>query len=351
MLLSREVKKNPTMPKQNSANAVERDGPPPPRLLDRVRSKMRLLHYAIRTEEAYVDWIRRYILFHGKKHPAEMGGPEVETFLTHLAVVGHVAASTQNQALAALLFLYQQVLEIELPKLDSVRAKRPTRLPVVLSVAEVKAVLDRMEGVYGQMAELMYGAGLRLLETCRLRVKDLDFERRQIVVREGKGDKDRVVPLPRRLVDRLQVQIEHVKKIHERDLADGHGKVWLPGALREKYPRAERELGWQYLYPSSRLSVDPRDDMPAAQRPLRRHHVHENMVQKVVRKAILAAGITKVASCHTFRHSFATHLLETGSDIRTVQELLGHQDVATTMIYTHVLQKGAGGVLSPLDRL
>ena len=324
--------------------------PRPPRLLDQVRAKLRLLHYAIRTEEAYVDWIRRFILFHDKKHPRAMGAVEIEGFLTHLAVNERVAASTQNQALAAILFLYQKVLEAELPRLDAVRAKRPKRLPVVLSTDEVRAVLDRMTGNHRTMAELMYGSGLRLLETCRLRVKDIDFARGQIVVREGKGDKDRVVPLPKRLEGALRVQIEHVKALHRADVRDGNGRVWLPTALREKYPNAERALGWQYLFPSTRLSVDPRDDS-VGDPPKRRHHIHENMLQKAMRKAVVAAGLAKAASCHSLRHSFATHLLEAGADIRTVQELLGHQDVSTTMVYTHVLQRGACGVVSPLDRL
>ncbi len=325
--------------------------PRPPRLLDQVRDALRTRHYSIRTEEAYLGWIRRYILFHGKRHPREMGAAEIEAFLTDLAVEGRVAASTQNQALAALLFLYQNVLEVDLPRLDAVRAKRPERLPVVLSIDEVRTVLGGMRGVYRLMAELMYGSGLRLLECCRLRVKDLDFARGQIVVREGKGDKDRVVPLPRSRAEQLREQVRSVKVLHDRDLASGHGRVWLPSALGEKYPQADRELGWQYLFPSSRLGVDPRFDGPSGQAPRMRHHVHENMVQKQFRKAVLAAGITKRASCHTLRHSFATHLLEAGHDIRTVQELLGHRDVSTTMIYTHVLQLGAGGVSSPLDRL
>lgn len=324
----------------------------PPKLLDQVRNLMRVRHYSIRTEEAYVQWIRRFILFHGKRHPREMGSPEVAAFLTHLAVQGNVAASTQNQALAALLFLYKHILEIDLPRIDSVRAKRPKRLPVVLSVAEVRAVLCGMVDPWKLMAELMYGAGLRLLETCRLRVKDLDFDRRQILVREGKGDKDRAVPLPNILEPRLRDQIAAVSRLHAQDVAQGLGRVYLPHALAEKYPAADRQLSWQYLFPSSRLSRDPRDARtnPDA-RPLRRHHVHESMVQKRVHQAVLDAGLTKPAGPHTFRHCFATHLLEAGHDIRTVQELLGHADVNTTMIYTHVLPIGPLGVRSPLDRL
>ena len=324
--------------------------PQQPRLLDRVRNKCRLLHYSIRTEEAYADWIRRFILFHNVRHPREMGGPEIEAFLTHLAVEKNVAASTQNQAFAALLFLYHKVLDIELGPIDAVRAQQPQRLPVVLSVDEIRRLLAQIKGRHGVhklMAELMYGSGLRLLECCRLRVKDVDFARRQMIVREGKGDKDRAVPLPDRLQGPLQAQIDRVRAIHEEDRAEGYGRVWLPTALREKSPSADRELGWQYLFPSTRLSVDPRD--PGG--PPRRQHIHENSLQKAVRAAVLACGMTKKVSCHALRHSFATHLLEAGNDIRTVQELLGHADVSTTMIYTHVLQRGACGVQSPLDRL
>ena len=321
---------------------------PKPKLLDQVREKCRLLHYSIRTEEAYVNWIRKFILFHNKRHPTEMGGPEVEGFLTHLAVQQHVAASTQNQAFAAILFLYKHVLERELAFVNSVRAKGPERLPTVLSIDEVRRVLDKMpRNSFGLMAELLYGTGMRLLECCRLRVKDVDFARNQLLVRDGKGGKDRAVPLPDRVVERLREQIERVRRLHEDDLANGFGSVSLPTALREKYPHADRELGWQYVFPSSRLSEDPREPNG----PKRRHHVHESAMQKVLRCAVRALGLTKQTSCHTLRHSFATHLLDTGSDIRTVQELLGHADVSTTMIYTHVLQRGACGVRSPLDRL
>jgi len=330
-------------------------------LLDQVAAKMRLLHYSKRTEGAYVDWIKRYILFHNKRHPREMGAAEIESFLTDLAVVRNVSASTQNQAFSALLFLYQKFLEIELPKLNALRARRPEHLPVVLSIEEVRSILKELDGIDLLMAEILYGAGLRILECCRLRVKDVDFARKQMVVREGKGDKDRVVPLPVRVEDRLREQVVQVRRIHERDVRAGHGRVWLPYALKEKYPNANRELGWQYLFPSSRLSVDPRaEEGPPPPGTLvrsggegerMRHHRHENLLQKRVKAAVLAARLTKKVSCHTFRHSFATHLLEAGYDIRTVQELLGHADVSTTMIYTHVLQRGAGGVQSPLDRL
>lgn len=328
---------------QGIENGVEK-----PMLLDRVREKCRVLHYAKRTEEAYVDWIRKYILFHEKRHPREMGGPEVERFLTHLAVKNHVAASTQNQALSALLFLYKKVLELDLPLVNAVRAKRPERLPTVLSVEEVRKVLQKLpHDVNGLMVELLYGTGMRLMDCCRLRVKDVDFGRNQIVVRESKGNKDRVVPLPDRLMGRLREQVERVQRLHEQDLADGHGHVWLPTALAQKFPNAQRELAWQYLFPSQRLSQDPREQ----DGPRRRHHVDESVLQKLVHRAAAESGVQKKISCHTFRHSFATHLLESGADIRTVQELLGHADVSTTMIYTHVLQRGASGVRSPLDRL
>ena len=334
----------------------------PVKLLDRVRAKTRLLHDSKRTEEAYVGWLTKFIVFHGKRHPETMGEAEIEAFLNHLATVRQVAASTQNQAFSAILFLYQQVLEIELPTISALRAKRPERLPVVMSVDEVRTLIDRMTGTHRLLAELMYGTGLRILECCRLRVKDLDFDRRQILVRDGKGEKDRMVPLPRRIEGKLRTQIAERKVLHERDLAKGHGRVWLPYAFAEKHPGAATEFGWQYLFASSKLSEDPRKDLEDREETrhadavplateLMRHHLHENTLQKEVKKAVQACGFTKKVSCHTFRHSFATHLLESGTDIRTVQDLLGHADVSTTMIYTHVLNRGPLGVVSPLDRL
>lgn len=317
----------------------------PPRLLDQVREAIRLRHYSIRTEQAYTDWIKRFILFHGKRHPREMGAAEVERFLTHLAVEGRVAASTQNQALSALLFLYREVLKVDLPWLgEMTRAKRPGRLPVVLTVEEVRRVLARIDGQQGLMADLLYGAGLRLLECVRLRVKDLDFEMRQITVRDGKGEKDRMTMLPQSVLEPLRAHLEKVKVLHAHDLEEGFGEVYLPYALDRKYPDASREWGWQYVFPAAGRSVDPRSGKE------RRHHVDEQTLQRAMKKAVRAAGLTKPASCHTLRHSFATHLLQSGYDIRTVQELLGHQDVATTMIYTHVLNRGGSGVISPLDR-
>ena len=317
-----------------------------PRLLDQVREKIRFKHYSIRTEQAYVDWVRRFILFHGKRHPESLGAPEVEAFLTHLAVEGNVAASTQNQALCALLFLYRDVLGTPLPMIANIEpAKRPARLPVVLTASEVRAVLAHMTGEHRMMAWLLYGAGLRLMECVRLRVKDIDFEYRQITVRDGKGQKDRVTMLPTMVADMLKAQLRDVGVIHQQDVAAGFGEVYLPFALERKYPSAPREIAWQYVFPAAQRAQDPRSDK------MRRHHVGEQTLQRAVKTAVRASGITKQATCHTFRHSFATHLLESGSDIRTVQELLGHNDVSTTMIYTHVLNKGGKGVTSPLDRM
>lgn len=316
-----------------------------PRLLDRVRERCRVKHYSIRTEKRYVDWIRRFILFHGKRHPAEMGAPEVEAFLSHLAVARDVAPSTQNQALAALLFLYRDVLEIELPWLDGVtRAKKPSRLPVVLTVTEVRALLAHLDGVHHLVAALLYGSGLRLMEAIRLRVKDVDFARLEITVRDGKGGKDRRTMLPGSLVEPLKQQLQRVSVLHEQDRRDGLPPVYLPHALARKYPKAGLELGWQYLFPARKPSKDPRSGI------IRRHHLNEKAFQRAFKRAVREAGLVKPASSHTLRHSFATHLLENGYDIRTVQELLGHQDVRTTQIYTHVLNRGGHGVRSPLDQ-
>ena len=318
---------------------------PSPRLLDQLRDKIRVKHYSIRTESAYVDWTRRFILFHGKRHPRELGPSQVEAFLTHLAVEGKVAASTQNQAKSALLFLYREVLGVELPWLDNVeKAKTPVRLPVVLTQDEVRVLLDELSGTPGLMARLMYGTGMRLMECVRLRVKDVDFVRREIVVREGKGAKDRVTMLPESLVEPLRTHLARVQKLHARDLTEGFGEVYLPFALARKYPRAGREWRWQYVFPSRAISVDPRSGAE------RRHHADEKAIQRAMQQALRNIGLTKPATPHTLRHSFATHLLEAGYDIRTVQELLGHKDVSTTMIYTHVLNRGGKGVLSPLDR-
>ncbi|MFZ5863106.1 MAG: integron integrase [Nitrospirota bacterium] len=315
-----------------------------PRLLDRLRDAIRVRHYSIRTEQAYTHWVRRFIFFHNKRHPDEMGRPEIEAFLTHLAVEGHVAASTQNQALNAIVFLYKEVLKREVGQFEKmVWAKRSQRVPVVLTISEVTTVLNHIEGVAALMARLLYGSGLRLMECCQLRVKDLDFDYRQITVRDGKGAKDRVTMLPASLVEPIKGHLPSVKALHERDLAEGFGAVYLPNALERKYPNANREWGWQYVFPASHRSVDPRSGVT------RRHHVDPSVAQRAVRRAVRLAGLTKPATCHTFRHSFATHLLASGSDIRTVQELLGHQDVSTTMIYTHVLKQGGLGVKSPLD--
>lgn len=318
----------------------------PPRLLDQVRDKIRLKHYSIRTEQAYTDWIKRFILFFDKRHPRDMGAREVEQFLTHLAVNGKVAASTQNQAKAALLFLYKEVLGIELPWLENVQqAKAPKRLPVVLNRDEIQAILSRLNGTQHLIASLLYGTGMRIMECLRLRVQDVDFKRREILIRDGKGFKDRVTMLPQALLPPLQMHLGKVKELHDLDLAQGHGAVYLPYALERKYPNAAREWIWQYVFPAGKLSTDPRSGA------IRRHHIHEQSIQRAVKQAARDANLSKPASPHTFRHSFATHLLESGYDIRTVQELLGHADVSTTMIYTHVLNKGGKGVTSPLDVL
>ena len=330
------------------AGAINGPRNEPPRLLDCLRFTLRAKHYAYRTEQAYVHWVRRFILHHGKRHPKEMGGPEIEAFLTHLAVARHVSASTQTQALCAILFLYKHVLRIDLPDLNAVRAKRPKRLPVVLSRDEVRRLLNAIEGfhgVYRLMAALMYGSGLRLMECCRLRVKDVDFDRRQLVVREAKGDKDRAVPLADAAFAPLRRQIAWRVELHELDLGRGQGRVDLPTALERKCPSAVYQLGWQFVFASDRISQCPRTGRPG------RHHLHESAIGAAVSRAARSAGLRKRVTCHSLRHSFATHLLESGSDIRTVQELLGHKDVSTTMIYTHVLEGGACGVQSPLDAL
>ena len=317
----------------------------PPKLLEQVRAHLRVKHYSIRTERSYVDWIKRFIWFHGKRHPKDMGAPELEAYLSHLAVERNVSASTQNQAKSALLFLYRDVLGIELNWLENVtQAKAPKRLPVVLTQAEAQQVLMQLEGTLGLMAALLYGSGLRLMECVRLRVKDIEFSQHEIVVREGKGNKDRVTMLPTSLAEPLRRHLDKVKALHMRDLAEGHGEVYLPNALARKYPKAGREWGWQYVFPSRVLSIDPRSGV------VRRHHADEKALQRAMKKAVAEAGIVKPATPHSLRHSFATHLLTSGYDIRTVQELLGHKDVSTTMIYTHVLNKGGRGVMSPLDR-
>jgi integron integrase len=318
--------------------------PAKPRLLARVSAAIRSRHYAPRTERAYVGWIRRFILFHGKRHPDQLAGPEVTEFLTSLAVDRRVSASTQNQALSAILFLYKEVLDRDLPWLGAmIHAKRPERLPVVLSRAEVAALLDQLRGTAHLIACLLYGGGLRLLECLQLRIKDIDQARREIRVRDGKGRKDRVTVLPGSVIPALAEHIARTGAQHRADLAAGAGHVSLPDALRAKYPGAPREWHWQWLFPASRTYVDRKTG------ERRRHHRHESAVQRDIKVAARVAGIPKLVSCHALRHSFATHLLESGQDIRTIQELLGHKDVATTMIYTHVLNSGPLGVRSPLD--
>jgi len=318
-----------------------------PRFLDQVRAAVRTRHYSRRTEEAYIGWTKRFIFFHRKRHPAAMGAEEVNAFLSHLAVEANVSASTQAQALSALVFLYRHVLDDPLPWIeDIVRARRPRKLPVVLTREEVRLVLSGMRDTPRLVAAILYGGGLRLLEALRLRIKDVDFAARLLLVREGKGAKDRRTMLPDSLHEPLRAQIEFVRRRHRTDLAAGRGEVWLPAALDRKYRGAAREFGWQYLFPASRLAVDPRSGI------VRRHHLDESAVQRALKDAVREAGIDKPVVCHSLRHSFATHLLEDGYDIRTIQELLGHADVKTTMIYTHVLQRSGGrGVRSPLDAM
>lgn len=313
-------------------------------MLDQLRQKIRARHYSIRTEEAYVDWTRRFILFHHKRHPKDMRVPEVEAFLTYLAVERNVSASTQNQARAALLFLYKEVLGVKLRWLDGVTpAKTAKRLPVVLTQREARALLDELSGTMWLIVSLLYGSGLRVLEGLRLRVKDVEFERREILVRAGKGNKDRVTVLPENVLLPLRDHLDRIKVLHDRDLAEGYGAVHLPDALARKYPNADKAWGWQFVFPSRGRSTDPRSGA------VRRHHIQAESVQRAVKTAALRANIAKPTTPHTLRHSFATHLLQSGYDIRTVQELLGHKNVQTTMIYTHVLNRGGRGVRSPLD--
>ncbi|HQR03962.1 MAG TPA: integron integrase [Rhodocyclaceae bacterium] len=315
-------------------------------MLDEVRAAIRLRHYSIRTETAYVGWIRRFILFHGKRHPREMGAEEVTAFLSHLATEGNVASATQHQALSALLFLYREILKVDLPWMNEVvRAKKPRRLPTVLSRQEVQRLLGAMEGTHALMARLLYGTGMRLMEVIRLRVKDVDFGRGEILIRDGKGAKDRVTVLPQSLAGELQAHVGRVQRVWESDREAGRGGVWMPDALERKYPEAGRSWPWFWVFPARQLSADPRTGLE------RRHHCYETNLQRAVKKGLRVAAVSKPASTHTLRHSFATHLLESGYDIRTVQELLGHSDVSTTMIYTHVLNRGGKGVVSPLDHL
>ena len=327
------------MPPQSSQQS-----PQGKKLLDQVRDTLRTKHYSNRTEDTYVEWIRRFILFHGKRHPKDMGAAEIEAFITRLAVERQVAVSTQNQALSAILFLYRQVLKMEIETPPALaRPGRPKRLPTVLTQAEAGRVISQMKGVTKTMAKLLYGSGLRLMECARLRVKDIDFGNRQIIVRDGKGENDRSTVLPASVIAELEIHLQDVKALHEKDLREGYGEVHLPYALGVKFPNAAREWAWQYVFPSSQRSTDPQTGN------VRRHHLDESVLQRAVRDAARRAKLDKPVSPHTFRHSFATHLLQNGYDIRTVQELLGHKDVKTTMIYTHVLQRGGLAVKSPLD--
>jgi integron integrase len=319
--------------------------PRPPGLIQRYREELQARHYAQRTVATYEQWLRRVLRFHHRRHPREMGSEEVNAFLTHLAVDLHVSASTQNQALAALLFLYRELLERDLDLEGVVRARQKRRLPVVLTPGEVRAVLERMNGVESLVSEVLVGSGLRLMEALRLRVKDLDYERRELTVRDGKGSKDRRTMLPLGVGERLREQLREVKRLHEKDLADGYGRVQLPGALHRKYHHADREWSWQWVFPQhQRWGNDETGEQG-------RHHLDPSLVQKAIRRAVIAAEISKPATSHSLRHSFATHLLERGHDIRTIQELLGYSDIRTTMIYTHVLNRGPFGISSPADTL
>ncbi len=325
--------------------SVDGEAAAPKRLFDEVRGRLRVKHYSLATERIYLQWIRRFIVANQRRHPREMGGAEVESFLTELAVVGHVAASTQNQALSALLFLYREVLGVSLPWMENVvRAKRPQRVPTVLSQPEVRSLLTAMDGRPWLLASLLYGTGMRLMECLRLRVKDVDFGRSEITIRSGKGAKDRRTMLPRSLAEPLQREIDRARELHRTDLAAGFGEAALPHALARKYPTAGREFGWQFVFPSVQRSVDPHDGT------IRRHHFDDAVLSRALKRARLRIRIAKSVSAHTLRHSFATHLLEAGYDLRTIQELLGHKDVSTTQIYTHVLNRGGSGVISPLDR-
>lgn len=328
---------------QKKENETHQTGKP--KLLDEVTSLLRMKHYSKRTEEAYITWIKRFILFHNKKHPKEMGEKEINQYLTHLALRENVSSSTQNLALCAIVFLYKHELKKELGELKLTWAKKGKKLPVVFSRIEVGKIISKLSGINWIMVNLLYGSGLRLMECVRLRVKDIDFEYDNIVVRDGKGKKDRITVLPEKLKERLKQHLEKVEKLHNKDLAEGYGSVYLPDALARKYKNASRELGWQYVFPASQISFDERNGIS------RRHHIDESVLQKAVKEAIKKAGIRKQGSCHTFRHSFATHLLEDGYDIRTVQDLLGHENLNTTMIYTHVMKKGGLGVKSPADKL
>lgn len=315
-----------------------------PTLLDLVSAKIRLKHYSIRTEEAYKNWIKRFILFHKKQHPRQLKAHHIEHFLSHLAIDKNVSASTQNQALSSIIFLYKDVLCMDIPDIENIsRAKKPKRLPVVLTHDEIKKLLIQLDGTIWLIASLLYGSGMRLLECLRLRVKDIDLLKQQILIRDGKGQKDRITMLPKSLVEPLAIHLEKVRLLHCQALENGYGTVYLPFALEKKYPNASSEWVWQYVFPAKSASTDPRTGIN------QRHHLNEQVVQRAIKNALPAAKIYKAASCHSLRHSFATHLLESGYDIRTIQELLGHHDVSTTMIYTHVLNKGGKGVISPLD--